>query len=174
MFCRDCLQGAHLGPCLPCGGLAAPEEGGGVTAFTAGDPRAARATWLGADPSSVTIRVISKPCPNCRLIHLVPSLLRFSSLFSQRFFLVLLSPRPSYWPFYLLHFFSPKLHGMPSLSTMHGLILVKKSLLLRMLSFVLRLSLFFLPCLQGFGSGSVSGSVLDPYSIGPLDPDPDP
>ncbi len=25
---------------------------------------------------------------------------------------------------------------------------------------------------QGFGSGSVS--VLDPYSIGPLDPDPDP
>jgi hypothetical protein len=25
---------------------------------------------------------------------------------------------------------------------------------------------------QGFGSGS--GSVLDPYSIGPLDPDPDP
>ena len=29
---------------------------------------------------------------------------------------------------------------------------------------------------QGFGSGSgsVSGSVLDPYSIGPLDPDPDP
>jgi len=30
--------------------------------------------------------------------------------------------------------------------------------------------------MQGFGSGSgtVSGSVLDPYSIGPLDPDPDP
>jgi hypothetical protein len=26
---------------------------------------------------------------------------------------------------------------------------------------------------QGFGSGSVSGSVLDPYSMGPLDPDPD-
>ncbi len=26
----------------------------------------------------------------------------------------------------------------------------------------------------GSGSGSVSGSVLDPYSIGPLDPDPDP
>jgi hypothetical protein len=74
VFCRDCLQGAHLGPCLPCGGLAAPEEGGGVTAVTAGDPRAARATWLGADPSSVTIRVISKPCPNCRSVHLVPSL----------------------------------------------------------------------------------------------------
>ena len=30
------------------------------------DPRAARASWLGADPSSVTIRVISKPCPGCR------------------------------------------------------------------------------------------------------------
>ncbi len=27
---------------------------------------------------------------------------------------------------------------------------------------------------QGFGSGSGSGSGLDPYSIGPLDPDPDP
>jgi hypothetical protein len=25
---------------------------------------------------------------------------------------------------------------------------------------------------QGFGSGSVSGSRLDPYSIGPVDPDP--
>ncbi len=29
------------------------------------------------------------------------------------------------------------------------------------------------PKKQGFGSGSVSGSVLDPYSIGPLDPDPE-
>jgi hypothetical protein len=27
-------------------------------------------------------------------------------------------------------------------------------------------------CLQGFGSGS--GSGLDPYSIGPVDPDPGP
>ncbi len=27
---------------------------------------------------------------------------------------------------------------------------------------------------QGFGSGSGSGSVLEPYSIEPLDPDPDP
>jgi hypothetical protein len=34
---------------------------------------------------------------------------------------------------------------------------------------------FLTLCLtQGFGSGSgsVSGSVMDPYSIGPLDPDP--
>jgi hypothetical protein len=27
---------------------------------------------------------------------------------------------------------------------------------------------------QGCGSGSGSGSVLDPYSIGSVDPDPDP
>jgi hypothetical protein len=99
VFCRDCLQGAHLGPCLPCGGLAAPgEEGGGVTAFTAGDPRAARATWLGADPSSVTIRVISKPCPNCRSVHLVSCSPSFSFSFFfpffSAFFLVLLCPRP--------------------------------------------------------------------------------
>ncbi len=130
VFCRDCLQGAHLGPCLPCGGLTAPEEGGGVTVFTAGgDPRAARATWLGADPSSVTIRVISKPCPNCRSVHLVscsPSFsLSFFFLFFSAFFLVLLCPRPSFLPFYFLPFFSPKLSGIPSLSTMHGLLLVK-------------------------------------------------
>lgn len=68
VFCRDCLQGAHLGPCLPCGdlGAGAPEGGGSAAAFSAAHPQAARASWLGADPSSVTIRVITKPCPNCR------------------------------------------------------------------------------------------------------------
>ena len=30
------------------------------------DPRALGARWMGADPSSLTIRVTSKPCPGCR------------------------------------------------------------------------------------------------------------
>ena len=72
VFCRDCSQGAHLGPCLPCNPA---EAGGGVGDATVsllpGDPRAARASWVGADPSSVTIRVISKPCPGCRYTSII-------------------------------------------------------------------------------------------------------
>jgi len=67
VFCRDCTQGAHLGPCLPCNPAEAGGAGGEATvSLLPGDPRAARASWVGADPSSVTIRVISKPCPGCR------------------------------------------------------------------------------------------------------------
>ena len=40
-----------------------PPQPGGVGQMSA---MAARARWTGADPSSVTIRVISKPCPGCR------------------------------------------------------------------------------------------------------------
>ncbi|XP_023336110.1 E3 ubiquitin-protein ligase parkin [Eurytemora carolleeae] len=65
VFCRDCLQGAHLGPCLPCL-QSTPEQGSSAPTLLPGDPRATRASWVGADPSSVTIRVISKPCPGCR------------------------------------------------------------------------------------------------------------
>jgi len=65
VFCRDCLQGAHLGACLPCS-QPAGDLGTQAPALQPGDPRAVRASWLGADPSSVTIRVISKPCPGCR------------------------------------------------------------------------------------------------------------
>ena len=65
VFCRDCLQGAHIGPCLPCL-QSTPEQGSSAPTLLPGDPRATRASWVGADPSSVTIRVISKPCPGCR------------------------------------------------------------------------------------------------------------
>lgn len=65
VFCRDCLQGAHIGPCLPCS-LTSSEPGSSAPTLQPGDPRATRASWVGADPSSVTIRVISKPCPGCR------------------------------------------------------------------------------------------------------------
>lgn len=68
VFCGDCLQGAHIGPCLPCGQTADTDTSNvsGVSSLQPGDPRAVRASWVGADPSSVTIRVISKPCPGCR------------------------------------------------------------------------------------------------------------
>jgi len=76
VFCRDCLQGAHLGPCLPDSSASLASESGPSLASTqttttssrlqASDPRAVQASWVGADPSSVTIRVISKPCPGCR------------------------------------------------------------------------------------------------------------
>merc|ERR1719412_2433942 len=45
VFCRDCREGAHL---------------------SGGQERPVLARWTAVDPSSVTIRVISKPCPGCR------------------------------------------------------------------------------------------------------------
>ena len=59
VFCTQCGQGAHLGPCLPCadtdpGHLLSPVSVTGVS------------QWTGADPSSVTIRSSTKPCPSCR------------------------------------------------------------------------------------------------------------
>ena len=62
VFCRDCGQGAHLGPCLA--GCDDPQEAGQQPGHMAG--MAARARWSGADPSSVTIRASTKPCPGCR------------------------------------------------------------------------------------------------------------
>jgi len=61
VFCRDCGQGAHIGPCLPCA-EPFPDQMSSAMA------RVTRAGWStqSADPSSVTIRVISKPCPGCR------------------------------------------------------------------------------------------------------------
>lgn len=64
VFCRDCLQGAHLGDCLAeCGPGGEEAE---YTSMDPADPRASRARWTGADPSSVTIRALTKPCPRCR------------------------------------------------------------------------------------------------------------
>ena len=65
VFCRDCGQGAHLGPCLTsCDDPQLQEAGQRVGGQMTG--LAARARWSGADPSSVTIRVSTKPCPGCR------------------------------------------------------------------------------------------------------------
>ena len=54
VFCRDCGAGAHLGPCLPC-----PDLPSATTT--------ANSSWVAADPSTVTIRTTSKPCPGCRV-----------------------------------------------------------------------------------------------------------
>jgi len=66
VFCRDCSMGAHLGDCLPCGVAASDEREAEYKSMDPADPRANRARWVGADPSSVTIRVKTKPCPGCR------------------------------------------------------------------------------------------------------------
>jgi len=63
VFCRDCREGAHLGDCLPCMAPLTAEEP--AQSSLAAD-RAAVARWSGADPSSLTIRVMTKPCPGCR------------------------------------------------------------------------------------------------------------
>jgi len=66
VFCRDCSMGAHLGDCLPCAGGQEAGREAEYSSMDPADPRASRARWLGADPTSVTIRVMTKPCPGCR------------------------------------------------------------------------------------------------------------
>ena len=61
VFCRDCREGAHLGPCL-----ASPDSPSQTAHLSGGQDRPVLARWTAVDPSSVTIRVISKPCPGCR------------------------------------------------------------------------------------------------------------
>ncbi|KAH8327610.1 hypothetical protein KR074_002853 [Drosophila pseudoananassae] len=61
VFCRNCLQGYHIGECLP--------EGVGSRSqnsceYTVDPNRAAEARW--EEASNVTIKVSTKPCPKCR------------------------------------------------------------------------------------------------------------
>ncbi|KAJ6632823.1 E3 ubiquitin-protein ligase parkin [Pseudolycoriella hygida] len=61
VFCKNCLQGYHLGECLP----EAPNSGNAGSCLYEFDPeRAAYARW--DEASTVTIKVITKPCPQCR------------------------------------------------------------------------------------------------------------
>ena len=70
VFCRECGQGAHLGPCLTsCDDPQVSVEAGHQPQMAGMAARAARARWSGADPSSVTIRVSTKPCPGCRSVQ---------------------------------------------------------------------------------------------------------
>ena len=75
VLCRDCGHGVHLGPCLPCGedddGGGGPGPGADSSSVSSMSAMAMvrRCRWTVADPSNVTIRVISKPCPDCRLVQ---------------------------------------------------------------------------------------------------------
>uniref|UniRef100_A0A8D9DW11 E3 ubiquitin-protein ligase parkin n=1 Tax=Cacopsylla melanoneura TaxID=428564 RepID=A0A8D9DW11_9HEMI len=64
VFCRTCLQGAHIGPCdterTSQDGMGA----GGGEAYAVDPTRASQARW--DDASQVTIKVSTKPCPSCR------------------------------------------------------------------------------------------------------------
>ncbi|XP_022213694.1 E3 ubiquitin-protein ligase parkin [Drosophila obscura] len=61
VFCRNCLQGYHIGECLPNGGSASAPN----SCEYAVDPnRAAEARW--EEATNVTIKVSTKPCPKCR------------------------------------------------------------------------------------------------------------
>ncbi|KAB7498657.1 E3 ubiquitin-protein ligase parkin [Armadillidium nasatum] len=64
VFCKDCLQGYHIGECSvddPSNGMT---NGNAVAGFSVNPERAALSSW--DEASNVTIKVISKPCPKCR------------------------------------------------------------------------------------------------------------
>ncbi|XP_058984066.1 E3 ubiquitin-protein ligase parkin isoform X1 [Musca domestica] len=61
VFCRNCLQGYHLGECLPENESSNPT---GNCEYTVDPNRAAEARW--DEASNVTIKVSTKPCPKCR------------------------------------------------------------------------------------------------------------
>lgn len=62
VFCKNCLQGYHIGDCLP-------EQSNtsllGNCDYSVDPERAVQARW--DEASRVTIKVITKPCPKCRI-----------------------------------------------------------------------------------------------------------
>ena len=70
VFCKDCHQGFHIGPCLP--NSTSPSESQVLRSEHAFDPEMiSRARWRqdqSADNSSLlAIKVMTKPCPKCRI-----------------------------------------------------------------------------------------------------------
>ncbi|XP_037934192.1 E3 ubiquitin-protein ligase parkin isoform X2 [Teleopsis dalmanni] len=61
VFCRNCLQGYHLGDCLLDESNTSPA---GSCEYAVDPNRAADARW--DEASKVTIKVSTKPCPKCR------------------------------------------------------------------------------------------------------------
>lgn len=61
VFCRRCLQGYHLGECLPESTNTSLADN---CRYLVDPQRAAEARW--DEASKVTIKVITKPCPKCR------------------------------------------------------------------------------------------------------------
>lgn len=64
VFCRDCLQGAHIGPCDMGRSSYESSSMGGAGGYVVDPARASQARW--DDASQVTIKVSTKPCPSCR------------------------------------------------------------------------------------------------------------
>ncbi|CAG0914909.1 unnamed protein product [Notodromas monacha] len=72
VFCRDCLSGYHIGPCLSSASsaTAAATTGAGdahrstQSSFGIAADRVGAATW---DADAKTVRLLSKPCPSCRV-----------------------------------------------------------------------------------------------------------
>ncbi|GLV38118.1 parkin [Carabus blaptoides fortunei] len=61
VFCRNCLQGYHIGECLT---LDTSELYVGQSSYNVDPARASKARW--DEASKVTIKVSTKPCPKCR------------------------------------------------------------------------------------------------------------
>ncbi|CAD7083227.1 unnamed protein product [Hermetia illucens] len=61
VFCRNCRQGYHLGACLQ---DADTTNSAGSCEYSVDPTRAAEARW--DEASTVTIKVLTKPCPKCR------------------------------------------------------------------------------------------------------------
>ncbi|KAJ9588135.1 hypothetical protein L9F63_018493 [Diploptera punctata] len=64
VFCRQCLQGFHLGECIPDSDGSGSTAPGGDCQYNVDPGRAAQARW--DEASKVTIKVMTKPCPKCR------------------------------------------------------------------------------------------------------------
>ncbi|XP_059472712.1 LOW QUALITY PROTEIN: E3 ubiquitin-protein ligase parkin-like [Neocloeon triangulifer] len=61
VFCRNCLQGYHIGECQEVeSGVTGLEQSG----YSVDPGRAAQARW--DEASKVAIKVTTKPCPKCR------------------------------------------------------------------------------------------------------------
>uniref|UniRef100_A0A1B0GN34 E3 ubiquitin-protein ligase parkin n=1 Tax=Phlebotomus papatasi TaxID=29031 RepID=A0A1B0GN34_PHLPP len=61
VFCRQCLQGYHLGECIPDSSAKMSEN---LQQFSVDPNRAADAKW--DEASRTTIKISTKPCPKCR------------------------------------------------------------------------------------------------------------
>jgi parkin len=63
VFCKNCLQGNHIGDCLPEAGSDAP---GNFVQYAVDPSRASESRWVDETASRVTIKISTKPCPKCR------------------------------------------------------------------------------------------------------------
>lgn len=63
VFCRNCLQGYHIGECVE--ELSGEASGGGTVGFLVDGSQGERSRWEDS-ASKTTIKGTTKPCPKCR------------------------------------------------------------------------------------------------------------